>query len=120
MAASSPDDIARLLNLGVNDSSALGDVIADYYFEGRACDHENDSDDDFLEEQDGMIVNKPQQCNNAIIMCTCNNVALQNWRGTLHSLMMITTASHLSLSSLTTSIPSLVMLREQLPRLQSW
>ena len=61
MAASSPDDIARLLNLGVNDSSALGDVIADYYFEGRACDHENDSDDDdFLEEQDGMIVNKPQ------------------------------------------------------------
>ena len=99
----------------MNDNSALGDVIADYYFEGCACDHENDSDDDFLEGQDGMIVNKPVEN----VCVHSNNVALQNWRDTLHSLM--TTASHLSLNpSLTTSIPSLVMLREQLPRLQSW
>ena len=71
MAASSPDHIVRLLNLGVTDSSALVDVIADY-FDDRACEHhetegDRDSDscseggDDLMEEHHGRnVVNKPQ------------------------------------------------------------
>ena len=74
MAASSPDDIVRLLNLGVTDSSALADFIADY-FDDSACEHhktesDRDSDscskrgDDLMEEHLQVhgrnVVNKPQ------------------------------------------------------------
>ena len=75
MAASSPDDIVRLLNLGVTDSSALADVIPHYFDDDRACEHhetesDRDSDscseggDELMEEHPQVhgrnVVNKPQ------------------------------------------------------------